>query len=102
MRIVTINAPAKGGSHYSGIAESARGRRYMWVALVNEDVRSVFREEAGGFWEEMTPPPELVDIIREAVSEAAAATPRVLGRQLRRHLLELEEGALFWRREAAH
>jgi len=63
--------------------------------LSDENVRSVFREEAGGFWEEMTPPAKLVDIIREAVSEAAATMPRVSGRYLRRHLHELEEGALF-------
>jgi hypothetical protein len=112
MRIVTINAPGKLGNYYSGIAESTRGRRYMWVSLVNENVRSVFREEAGGFWEEMPPPPELVGIIREAVTSAAArknaeAKSAKLRRGHRpviapRHLVELEEGALFWRREAAY
>lgn len=93
MKIVTINPPGKLSRYYSGIAESSRGVRYLWVSLVNESVRSVFREESGGYWAEIPPSPELVEIIRNAVTKAAEAIPRLSRRET---LLELKEGALFW------
>ncbi len=60
---------------YSGIAESRRGRRYMFNAEPGEDIVSAFRkdeefDDGTVFWKRVTAPSALRTAVREAVNRA--------------------------------
>ena len=46
------------GQLFEFLAKSSRGRRYKFSTFEGQPC-GVFREEAGGFWKQISPPPAL-------------------------------------------
>jgi hypothetical protein len=81
MRITKIHEPTNGGTLYSGVAVSARGRRYLWQAARGETVNSAFREhpdealpDGRNFWQQIAAPRALSIAVRKAVTQSS--TPK--------------------------
>jgi hypothetical protein len=83
MRVTKIHEPTNGGTLYSGVAVSARGRRYLWQAERGETIKSAFREhpddalpDGRNFWRQITAPRALSIAVRKAVTQCAAPRRR--------------------------
>jgi hypothetical protein len=78
MRITEIHEPINGGTLYSGLAVSTRGRRYEWMASRNQTISRAFREDpkealpdGRTCWFHITAPRALSVAVRKAVRQAA-------------------------------
>jgi hypothetical protein len=76
MKITELHSPRNGGTLYSGIAQSTRGRRYSFLAKPGERLRSAYREDLNSvqgrksFWWIVASPAALTAEVRRAVRKA--------------------------------